>query len=262
MLTFCTLLAILGYLWAAWLQYRTVQTPASSKRGIKLLASLSILAHTLALYKVLHSPAGIHLGFFIVGSLVGWLVAVVALLSSLQQRVDNLFICIFPLAAASAALAAWGPDLGTARFYPDGLIVHILLSILAYSVFTIATFQAFMLARQNQSLKQHHTRGLVASLPPLQTMENLLFQMLWIGMTLLTASLITGLFFIENFFAQHLAHKTLFSILAWLIYAVLLWGRSVLGWRGQKAIKWTIMGFFLLMLGFFGSKLVLEAFIR
>lgn len=89
-------------------------------------------------------------------------------------------------------------------------------------------------------------------------MERLLFELIWIGMALLTASLVSGFIFVDNLFAQHLVHKTVLSIAAWLLYAVLLWGHKVQGWRSQRAVRWTVSGFFLLMLGFFGSKLVLE----
>lgn len=259
MLTITTLLAIVIYLSAAIFQYRVLKGQTSvSAPQIKALSAAAVLLHTGSLYSVLHQPEGINLGFFIAGSLVGWMVAAIVLISSLRQKIENLFIGVFPMAALTVFLSVWGPDLGTAKFYQGGLIIHILLSILAYSIFTIATFQAFMLAKQNQALKQHHTRGLVASLPPLQTMERLLFEVLWTGMILLTAALITGFFFIENIFAQHLVHKTIFSILAWCIYALLLWGHLALGWRGHRAIRWTVIGFFLLMIGFFGSKLVVE----
>jgi ABC-type uncharacterized transport system permease subunit len=89
-------------------------------------------------------------------------------------------------------------------------------------------------------------------------MENLLFQMLTAGFILLSLSLFSGILFLEDLFAQHLAHKTVFSIIAWLVFGTLLWGRWRFGWRGRTAIRWTLSGFFFLMLAYFGSKLVLE----
>ncbi|MGR9000150.1 MAG: cytochrome C assembly family protein, partial [Gammaproteobacteria bacterium] len=100
------------------------------------------------------------------------------------------------------------------------------------------------------------------SLPPLQTMESLLFQMLATGLFFLTISLVSGFVFIEDVFAQHLAHKTVLSILAWLIFSALLIGRSRYGWRGQIAIQWTLIGFVSLLLAYFGSKLVLEIILK
>ena len=95
-------------------------------------------------------------------------------------------------------------------------------------------------------------------LPPLQTMESLMFQMVAIGFTLLTLALVTGFLFLEDIFAQHLVHKTVLSIIAWVVFGILLWGRWRFGWRGRVAIRWTIGGFIFLMLAYFGSKFVLE----
>ena len=89
-------------------------------------------------------------------------------------------------------------------------------------------------------------------------MEALLFEFVLVGEILLTLSIITGFIFLENIFAQHLAQKTFFSMLAWLVYAFLLIGKYKLGWRGNTAIRWTLAGFLFLMLAYFGSKLVLE----
>ncbi len=99
---------------------------------------------------------------------------------------------------------------------------------------------------------------LIKHFPPLQSMESLLFSFLWAGWLLLSLSLISGWLFLDNLFAQHVVHKTLLSCTAWLVFGILLWGRHQLGWRGHKAIRWTIAGFFLLMLAYFGSKLVRE----
>lgn len=258
MLTLSTLIAVFLYLLAATLQFQALKNQNNTSALIKFISTLGVILHTFSVYAVLHQPSGINLGFFIAGSLVAWLVAAIVIFSSFRHPIENLFMGVLPLAALTAALSVWGPNLGIAKIYQGGLIVHILLSILAYSIFTVATFQAFLLSKQDQALKQHHTRGLVASLPPLQTMERLMFEMIWIGMILLTASLITGFLFLDNLFAQHLVHKTLLSIMAWILYAILLWGRTVLGWRSHRAVRWAVSGFFLLMLGFFGSKLVLD----
>ena len=95
-------------------------------------------------------------------------------------------------------------------------------------------------------------------MPPLQTMEALLFDIVWAGFLFLTLSIITGAIFIEDMLAQKLSHKTVFSILSWLIYAVLLTGHQIQGWRGASAVRWVLGGFAALMLAYFGSKLVIE----
>ena len=82
------------------------------------------------------------------------------------------------------------------------------------------------------------------------------------GFALLSAGLLTGIFFLEDIFAQHLVHKTVLSIVAWLVFGILLWGRWRFGWRGRTAIRWTLSGFVVLLLAYFGSKFVLELILQ
>ena len=95
-----------------------------------------------------------------------------------------------------------------------GILAHILLSILAYGLLTIAVFQALLLLLQDYRLKHKHPSGLIRNFPPLQTMESLLFGFLWGGWSLLSLSLLSGWLFVDNLFAQHLAHKTILSCFA------------------------------------------------
>lgn len=258
MLLLSTLIAVALYSVAGFLQWQIMQGQSKQPRSRnQLLGLIAFIAHTFSVYLVLHQPSGINLEVVSVGSLISWLVAGLVLLSSLRQNIDNLFIAVFPMAATTALLSLFlGSDTG--KMYAGGLIAHILLSILAYSIFTIAALQAILLSRQEAALKQHHTRGLISSLPPLQTMERLLFEMIWTGLILLSASLVSGFLFLEDLFAQHLVHKTALSILAWCFYALLLFGRHSFGWRSHTAVRWTIGGFVLLALAFFGSKAVME----
>lgn len=96
------------------------------------------------------------------------------------------------------------------------------------------------------------------TLPALDTLEALLFYLIKIGLAVLTVSLVTGLVYVDDLFGQHLAHKTILSIFAWLVFALLLWGRWKRGWRGRVAVRMTLAGIALLLLSYFGSKLVLE----
>ncbi|GGO78570.1 membrane protein [Marinobacterium nitratireducens] len=259
MLPTSILVAALCYLAATALQWRVLKGQARPSRNlIRGLGLAGLIAHSVTVFQVMNQPEGMNLGFFSVGCQVAWILSALVLLSSCRQQIDNLFVGVFPLAAATVLTASLDPDTSLHRSYGPGLITHILLSIFAYSIFTLATLQAVLLWRQNTALKQHHTRGLVASLPPLQTMERLLFEMLWTGFLLLSASLVSGFLFVEDLFAQHLVHKTTLSLLAWLVYGILLAGHALLGWRSLRAVRWTIGGFVALMLAFFGTKLVIE----
>jgi ABC-type uncharacterized transport system permease subunit len=254
-----SLFSAILYLGAGAIQAISLRGKGPNRRPLVLmLGSGAVVLHALAVYLILHPGNGIQLGLFPVSSLITWLVAGLVLLSCVRKPLESLFVGVFPMAAVAVILAAIGLETAPPQKYSGGEIAHILTSILAYSIFAIAAFQALVLARQNHELKHHHTRGIVRALPPLQLMEHLLFEMVWLGMLLLSASLLTGLLFLEDIFAQHLVHKTGLSIIAWCIYATLLWGRNQRGWRGTTAIRWVLGGFAFLMLAYYGSKMVLE----
>jgi ABC-type uncharacterized transport system permease subunit len=110
-------------------------------------------------------------------------------------------------------------------------------------------------------LRRHSVNKLVQTLPALDTLEELLFYLIKAGFVVLTISLATGMIFVNDLFGQHLAHKTLLSLFAWLIFAILLWGRWKRGWRGRVAVRLTLAGIGVLLLSYFGSKLILEVFL-
>ena len=93
-------------------------------------------------------------------------------------------------------------------------------------------------------------------------MEQLLFQLSGLGFVLLTMALVSGALFIENLTAQHLIHKTVLSVCAWVVFGLLLWGRWQFGWRGRTAVRLTFAGSVVLLLAYFGSKLVLELILQ
>ncbi|MBU3056958.1 cytochrome C assembly family protein [Pseudomonas indica] len=238
---------------------RLARREVPDRRLLALLAILALLAHAVGLYNQLLTPNGLNLDFFNAASLIAAAVIALTLLACTRIPVENLLLLLLPLGALTALLAQFMPS-GTIQPINEepGILAHILLSILAYGMLTIAMFQSLLLLLQDHQLKHKHPSGLIRNFPPLQTMESLLFGFLWAGWGLLSLSLLSGWLFLEDLFAQHLAHKTLLACVAWLVFGVLLWGRHQLGWRGHKAIRWTLAGFCLLMLAYFGSKLVRE----
>jgi len=258
-------LAILLYLSsAALLVFRLSRgiQDAPGKAGIIALGLGAVVLHAAVLQRHLLIHNGIDLGFFNASSLIGWLIAGLLLLAAIRRPVENLGIVLLPLAAVTVLMEILFSGHHVVQVFGTWqLQVHILLSVLAYSVLTIAMVQAILLAVQDRNLRNRRPGGFVRALPPLATMESLLFQMIGLGFVLLTLSLITGVLFLEDIFAQHLVHKTVLSIIAWVVFATLLWGRWRYGWRGRKAIRWTLGGFVILMLAYFGTKLVLELLI-
>ena len=257
---FFSLLAAGFYALAAVYQGRQLIRRNNPDRRILGGLGLAALAlQLLCLYLQLLSTNGLNLNFFNAFSLISAAVILLILLAYQRMPVENLLLLLYPLGALSVLLAQFAPT-GTSEPINEqpGILAHIVLSILAYGLLTIAVFQALLLLVQDHQLKNKHPSGLIRNFPPLQTMESLLFGFLWAGWGLLSLSLISGWLFVEDLLAQHLAHKTLLSCFAWLVFGVLLWGRQQLGWRGHKAIRWTLAGFSLLMLASFGSKLVRE----
>lgn len=228
-----------------------------------LLGFAGLLLHGLMLYHELFTSGGLNLGFFNAVSLAAWTVAGLLLVSALSKPIENLAILALPLAAITVLLDLRFP--GSHLLSENSgwaLRVHVLSSILAYSLLTLASAQAILLAIQDNHLRRHHPGGFIRALPPLQTMESLLFEMIGLGFVLLSVSLLTGFLYLEDMFAQHLVHKTVLSIVAWIAFATLLWGRYRFGWRGRKAIRWTLVGFAVLMLAYFGSKAVIELILQ
>ena len=139
-----------------------------------------------------------------------------------------------------------------------GIKVHMISSVLAFGLLFIAGLYALFVFFIDYFLRRHHLSPLVRTLPPLEVLEDLLFKTIAAGFVLLSVSLLSGIMFIDDIFAQHLGHKTVLSIMAWLVFGVMLWGRWRYGWRGSLAVRMTLAGIALLVLGYFGSKLVLE----
>ena len=122
----------------------------------------------------------------------------------------------------------------------------------------LASFQALVLAVQNNNLHSHNNSAILRTLPALEDMEHLLFRLIAIGLVLLSIGLLSGFYFLDNLFGANIAHKTILSIIAWLVFSILLYGRWQYGWRGKKAVHWTLAGFIVLMLSFFGTKIIQE----
>lgn len=262
--TLITLISVLLYTSsAALLVWRLVggdSVAGSLPRKLPLaLGLVALLLHLLALFGTINTPPGLNLGFFNMLSLTTWLIALVVILSAFGRPLENLGIAVLPLAAIGLILQWLFPSPQSHITHTSfGLDIHILLSISSYSLLAVAAVQAVLLAVQDYHLRNRKPGGFIRALPPLETMENLLFSIIAIGYVLLSLSLVSGVHFFENIFAHDKIHKTVLSIAAWIVFAVLLWGRWRSGWRGRVAIRWTLTGFAILMLAYFGSKLVQE----
>ena len=223
------------------------------------LGFVAVAIHLYSLYISVVTDLGLQFGFFNVASIIGMVNSLLILVMSLKRQTELLAVVILPITAITLLLELTYPS---SHLLPPeshiGLQIHVLVSIIAYSLLGLAALMSLILAMQNHLLHKHHTGGILHHLPALQVMEKLLFDAITAGFIGLGFALISGFVFLEDIFAQHLVHKTVLSIIAWLVFGTLLAGRVLMGWRGRIAIRWTLSGFATLMLAYFGSKFVLE----
>ena len=260
MMTINITLSILLYLAATGLLLK--QWLSANKEQSKTplyFAAAAIIFHAFALQAIIFTSQGIDIGFFSALSFTAWLMATLLVIASFSLPIGCLGLLVYPFALISLLLRAYSEQqLILADKLAPGLEAHILFSLLAYSLLSIAVAQAMLLAIQDKYLHNKHPSGFLHSLPSLETMEIMLFRIIGLGVIALSISLLSGFIYLEDMFAQHLVHKTILSLIAWSVFVVLLWGHFKFGWRGKTAIKWSISGFILLMLAYFGSKFVIE----
>lgn len=229
-------------------------------RLFTLLVAAALIAHGIGTYQQLVTATGYNFSIFKISSLFFWVANFLILVSSLRKPLHNLLLITLPISVIALLFSLFveGNQTNVTTNLPADVAIHIFISTLAYSTMIVATVQTLLLAYQNYQLRHKHPTGLVRLLPPLQTMETLLFELLWVGEILLTLVIFSGLFHIRDIGEQHLAHKIVFTVVAWLIYAILLWGRHYLGWRGNPAIRWSLAGFASLILAYVGTQMVLQ----
>lgn len=249
--------------------WRTLWTPganaAAAARPFSVVEHYAVLVplglHTWLLAQAVFAQDGLRLGVGTAVSAILWLTVLIYWLGNFFYRLDGLQSLVLPIAAAAALFPAVFPSpkpLPNTEFVV--FKVHLLIAMFAYSLFTIASLHVLLMALLERRLHDGTLPRALDRLPPLLTMERLLFRIIWAGFILLTATLATGVVFSEELFgkAAMFNHKTVFGVLSWIVFAALLGGRHVYGWRGRVAVRWTLAGFLMLVLAYVGSKFVLE----
>ena len=224
------LLAIAFYLGAAsWQALTLLRRVPQRPKMVRSLGTLALAFHGLVISGVIHETGGLWLGLSPSLVMVSALVTGLLILGSLAKPVLNIAVGVFPVAAVTLVTAVAWPGGEHQSHLTPGIAVHAISSALAFALLAIAAVQAILLAWQNQALRHHHIRGIVQTLPPLTTMERVLFELIWAGMILLTLAIASGFLFLDNLFAQHLMHKTVLSLAAWFIFAAPLDRPSLAG---------------------------------
>ncbi len=257
-ITFAAYGSLAVYFWRA---YAYGECDERCRGVIGHLSLLPIALHGYLLWQWIFANGGIDFGVFNALSLIAWLTLLVYWVARFFYPIGGLQALVLPLAALTLVLAVAFPvDHHLAHTNMLAFRIHISVAMLAYSLFTIAMLHAVLISLVEKYLHRANLPRLLRSLPPLLTMESLLFRMIGIGFVLLTLTLVSGVFFSEEIFGKvfEFNHKVLFGFISWGVFAVLLYGHRFYGWRGKTAVRWTVSGFVFLLLAYIGSKFVLE----
>ncbi|GHU41166.1 hypothetical protein AGMMS50289_03880 [Betaproteobacteria bacterium] len=232
-----------------------------------MLTGIALFLHATGLQMALFGSGApqMQFSFGLAFCLMVWLAALIYWLESFQARMDG----VQPIVLTTAALAAFLPLVFThshAVPHSNTLIfrLHFLAAMLSYGLFALAAAQALFMRLVEKRLHHPERSRRLASMPPLLALEALLFRMLTIAFLLLTLAVGSGLFFSDTLFGKALTfdHKTIFGIISWMIFAILLLGRHLYGWRGRRALNWTLTGFAVLLLAYVGSRFVVEVLLN
>lgn len=242
--------------------------PNQRRALIAIGTAVGWLLHGGALWADVFLPGSIRLGFAVMLSATLWISVAAYWLENRNFELDGLRALVLPCAAAAVMLPIIFP--GTVVPMADkspAFSWHIAIAILAYSSLTIAAFHAVLMALQESRLHAHTNPAAsgwfgaaIDRLPALLTMEKLLFRMIGFGFALLTLTVLSGIVFSEQLFGKafNWDHKTIFTMLSWVLFGALLIGRRWRGWRGKTALSFTLTGFATLLLAYVGSRFVLE----
>ena len=255
--------AVAYYSWRAhWAPAGAARAAVAPGRNIECFLVLVPLAlHSLLLARSVFQVDGLHLGLGNAVSAILWLTVLIYWAGSFHYRLEGLQSLVLPVAAAAALLPAILPAEHRLP-HTEFLVfrIHLLIAMAAYSLLTIASLHVLLMTLIERRLHEGTLSGPLRGLPPLLSLEKLLFQIIWAGFILLTLTIGSGAIFSEELFgrAARFNHKTVFGLLSWVIFAALLAGRHIYGWRGRVALRWTLTGFLMLVLAYIGSKFVLE----
>ncbi|ANQ86391.1 inner membrane protein YpjD [Azoarcus olearius] len=253
------------WFWRSCLSASDPKARQSMSRPERLLLLAALAVHGLALRGALFPGDEMRFGFGVALSLMVWLAICFYWVETLYTRLGGLHALAMPAGAVASLIPALFPGQHVlANAATPGFRAHFIVAMLAYSLFTLAALHAMLMAFAERRLHDARFSKALATLPPLLTMEALLFRLIGIAFVLLTFTLLSGIVFSENLFGRafQVDHKTVFAFISWLLFGALLVGRKVRGWRGRLALRWTLAGFVTLMLAYVGSRFVIEVLLH
>ncbi len=233
----------------------------------------AIVLHGAGLAQTILPQHSLHLNWALALSAAIWMGMVIFWLENLVMRIDGLLLILLPAATVASALAAMSPNGHVvAHAGSEWLRIHLIIALIAYALITVAALQAMLMAALDRQLhrpiEQESNRSVLGraldTLPPLLLQEVLLFRLILIGFAILTLTVVSGAVVSMRLTDQLLPmdHKTIFTLLSWVTFGILLLGRHLRGWRGRIALRWTLAGFAFLLLSYTGSRFVLDVILQ
>jgi ABC-type uncharacterized transport system permease subunit len=235
-----------------------------------LLAALA--AHGFLLHETIFPASSMVFGFAYALSAMLWLGVGIFWIESLFFSLAGLGLLVMPVALLGSLLPLAFPGAQILGYAASPLFkLHFAIANVAYGLFTLAAFHAILMLAAERRL---HTFNRPAEagwlsrwldlLPPLLTLEKLLFRLIGAGFVLLTLTIASGILFSEQLFhrAVQFDHKNVFAVLSWAMFGGILIGRRFYGWRGRVALRWVMASFAILMLAYVGSRFVLEVILH
>lgn len=252
-----------------WHPLRQGRIATRTGGALRLCLLGALAAHGVALYQSVLPASGLYLGWALAFSAAIWLGMLIFWLESLVLSINGLLLILLPASALATAMAAIFPVGHLVAHASNELLrLHLLIALMAYGLVTVAALQSILMATLDRYLHKpseqaSHARWLSNALdvmPPLLVQEKLLFRLVWISFFALTLTLITGSMISLNLSGKlfPVDHKTVFTVLSWLTFALLLAGRYMWGWRGRLALRWTLTGFAFVVLAYTGSRFVID----
>lgn len=250
--------AIIAYILSLVLIIPSLLRKSGTYRHLALFAScIAILAHAATLYqRIFDISSGQNLSLLNVASCVSLLINLIMLIVASRHRGWFLLPIVYSFAIINILLSSIMPgEFITHLESTPSLLFHIGLALLAYATLVIAALYALQLGWLDYLLKNKKFT-FTTDMPPLMVLERKVFHITQVGIVFLTLTLCTGLLYMDNLFDQENIHKTIFSIIAWFIYIIMLWGHYREGWRGRRIIWFSFVGIICLTIAYFASRVL------
>ncbi|MCL1113247.1 MULTISPECIES: cytochrome C assembly family protein [Shewanella] len=237
---------------------RLFHAKGPNRKAVMLMSSIAVILHGLALSKAIFTIDGQNFSLTNVISLVNWIIALTFTITMPRLKVIIVVPVVYACSILSVALLWLLPPQFITHFelHPE-ILAHVVLSLMAYSALMIAALYAIQLSFIQNKLKKKQMM-MSPAMPPLMTVERQLYHLVIIGFILLSLSLVTGFVFLDDMFVDGKGHKAILSIMAWVVYAIMLWQQYTVGCRIRTAVIYSLTGAGLLSLAYFGARIVKE----